>query len=215
MLSSLQSQYHTVQTRHTTQLRRGTPVGNIMAVTRHTFAMYCIYRIVSTGYSLLRRLLTTQSTTSESDDPVSAILAFLTKASISTTHIPLDAEAYRRLISFILVGVVIAGSITAVGNTVQRLSRSSPLSPAVSALGEAWIAGTYFVSTAVMLRSNLPERYVGGIGDALGNASLRRGLFEGWFDFVFFGVAALTGVGLVIARKWNEEDAIELEGKEV
>ena len=215
MLSSLQSHYSTLQTQYTRQLRKGTPLGILSAIARHSFAIYCIYRILSTGYSLLRRAFQGESPTSDSEDPISTILALLARATLSTTHLSLDIEAYRRLISFILVGVVIAGSITAVGNTIQRLARSSPLSPALSALGEAWISGTYFVSTAVMLRSNLPERYVGGIGDALGNASLRRGVFEVWFDFVFCGVALLTGVGLMIARKWNEEEVSEVEGKNV
>ena len=77
----------------------------------------------------------------------------------------------------------------------------------------SWLSGAYFISTTVMLRSNLPERYVGGIGRALGT-SLRRGLFEEWFDVVFFVAAVVTVGGLIIARSWSDE-AIELEGKEV
>lgn len=69
------------------------------------------------------------------------------------------------------------------------------------------------MSTAVMLRSNLPDKYVGGISNALGS-SLRRGIFEEWFDVVFFVVAVVTQVGLMTARTWSE-DEIELEGKEV
>jgi hypothetical protein len=66
-----------------------------------------------------------------------------------------------------------------------------------------------------MLRSNLPEQYVGGIGNALGS-SVTRGLFEEWFNVVFFLVALGTGVGLLIARSWaDEESMIELVGKEV
>jgi hypothetical protein len=59
-----------------------------------------------------------------------------------------------------------------------------------------------------MLRSNLPEKYTGGIAKALGS-SLRRGLFEEWFDAVFFLVAVLTAVGLYIARSWSDEELDE------
>ena len=111
------------------------------------------------------------------------------------------------------MGVVIAGSITAVMNTVQRLSNSAPMGAVTSTLWICWLSGTYFVSTAVMLRSNLPERYVGGIGRALGS-SLRRGLFEEWFDVVFLLVAIVSGVGLLITRSWSEE-SIEMDGKQV
>lgn len=98
-------------------------------------------------------------------------------------------------------------------STIQRISKRTPFSPATATLCISWLSGTYFVSTAVMLRSNLPEKYVGGIGNALGS-SLRRGIFEEWFDVVFFVVALGTGVGLFIARSWNDKD-IALEGKEV
>jgi Abscisic acid G-protein coupled receptor len=64
-----------------------------------------------------------------------------------------------------------------------------------------------------MLRSNLPEKYAGGIAKALGS-SLRRGIFEEWFDAVYFMVAGLTAVGLFVARSWSDED-LEIEGKEV
>lgn len=64
-----------------------------------------------------------------------------------------------------------------------------------------------------MLRGNLPEKYTGGIAKALGS-SLRRGVFEEWFDAVFFVVAGLTAVGLFVGRSWSDEE-FEIEGKEV
>jgi len=213
MYSSLQSQHSSLLTIHSRQLERNTFRGLLAILTRHVFALYCIYRILSTGWSNLRSLLGKPRITAD-EDPISSILALITKAWISTTKSPLDIEAYRRLIGFILVGVVIAGSINAVVSTIQRVSKSAPVAPATATLCISWISGTYFVSTAVMLRSNLPEKYVGGIGNALGS-SLRRGIFEGWFDVVFFIVAGITGIGLLLARSWNEEDTIQLEGKEV
>lgn len=97
-------------------------------------------------------------------------------------------------------------------STIQRLSKSAPVGPATETLYISWLSGVYFMSTAVMLRCNLPEKYVGGIGNALGS-SLKQGIFEGWFDIVFFVVAGVTGVGLLLTRM--EEDNVQFEGKEV
>jgi hypothetical protein len=192
---------------------RNTPLGIISLVTRHIFALYCIYRILTSGWSNIGLLLGKRRTTAN-EDPISRILAILAKAWISTGNtVTLDIEGYRHLISFILVGIVIGGSINAVMGTIRRMSKSAPLSASTYTLLISFLSGTYFMSTAVMLRSNLPDKYVGGISNALGS-SLRRGIFEEWFDVVFFVVAVITQVGLMTARTWSE-DEIELEGKEV
>jgi Abscisic acid G-protein coupled receptor len=52
----------------------------------------------------------------------------------------------------------------------------------------------YFVSMVLMLRFNLPEKYAGEIA----RSSLRRGLFEEWFDAVCFMVTGFTAVRLNI-----------------
>jgi Abscisic acid G-protein coupled receptor len=211
MHSSLQSQFSSLHFLHSRQARQKTPLGLLVLLARHLFALYCIYRILSTAWSNFRVFFLGLPTVSSDEDPISRILAIL---ATPWTTAPLDIDAYRHLIGFVLVGIVIAASINRVMSTIQRLSKSSPLSPAASTLSISWISGTYFVSTAVMLRSNLPEKYVGGIGNALGS-SLQRGIFEIWFDVVFFVVAIVTGVGLVMARSWNYNDNIEVEGKEV
>jgi hypothetical protein len=213
MYSSLQSNHASLLSVYTRQSTRNTPLGLLSLVTRHIFALYCIYRILASGWSNIRLLLGKRRTTAD-EDPISRILAILAKAWISTGNaVTLDIEGYRHLIGFILVGVVIGGSINAVMSTIRRMSRSAPLSAATYTLLISFLSGTYFVSTAVMLRSNLPDMYVGGIANALGS-SLRRGIFEEWFDVVFFVVAVVTQAGLMIARNWSD-DEIELEGKEV
>jgi Abscisic acid G-protein coupled receptor len=138
-------------------------------------------------------------------------LALILKTFSPDTH--LDLDGYRHLIGFVLVGIIIAGSVNAVATTLQRLSKSSGLSPSTYALAISWSSSTYFISTAVMLRSNLPEKYVGGIGNALGT-SFARGIFEVWFDAVFFLVAGVTALGLFIAKSWSDE-SLAVDGKEV
>lgn len=212
MHSSLQSHQTSLQTMYTRQSTRNTPFGILTYFTRHLFALYCIYRILSTTYTLLRSLTSTTQV-SNTEDPVSRFLALLASYLSPSDLETLDIEGYRHLTGFILVGIIIAGSVNAVINTVQRMSKRTPLSPSISTLCVSWTSGIYFVSTALMLRGSLPEKYSGGIVNALGTR-LARGVFERWFDVVFFLSVGLTGVGLFVARSWGEED-IEVEGKEV
>ena len=209
MHSSLQSRYTHLQSQYTRQQNRRKRLGILYFLGRHLFALYCLYRLLASAWSNIRLLLGKHRIPSD-EDPISRILALLAK---TTTKTHLDLEGYRHIIGFILVGVVIAGSINAVLTVLQNVSRS-PVSAATRSICMSFLAGTYFVSTALMVRSNLEEKYVGGIASALGE-SLVRGMFEEWFDAVYFVVAGVTAVGLMVARRWNEEDVIELEGKEV
>ena len=211
MHSSLQSHHSTLQHQYTRQQSRKAPLGIISFLARHLFALYCIYRLLASAWSNICLLLGRRRLPSD-QDPISRILAIIAKTTNTTAH--LDLEGYRHLIGFILVGVVIAGSINAVMTVLQRVSKSTPLSAATSTLCMSFLAGTYFISTALMVRSNLGDKYVGGIANALGE-SLGRGLFEEWFDAVFFVVAGITGIGLMVMRSWSDEDQIELDGKEV
>jgi Abscisic acid G-protein coupled receptor len=215
MHTSLQSHQSSLQTLYTRQTTRNTPLGILSYFTRHLFALYCLYRILSTTYTLLHTLLTPSPSSHplQTEDPISRFLALLATYLSPSSLETLDIEAYRHLIGFILVGIIILGSINAVINTVQRISKATPLSARTSTLCMSWTSGIYFVSTALMLRGSLPEKYSGGIVNALGT-SLSRGVFERWFDFVFLGSVGVTGVGLFVARSWSDE-SIEIEGKEV
>jgi len=141
-------------------------------------------------------------------DPIPRVLATLAKA--FTKSQSLDIEGYTHLINFFLVGLVIAGSINTVLTILARVSEFL-LSPVASNLFLSFLSVTYFISTAVMVWGNLSERYVSGIGKALGQ-SLSRGMFEDWFDVVYLSVVAAMSVGLILMRRWSED---EFEGKQV
>src|SRR5271169_7106295 len=57
MLSSLQSQYSSLRSTYSRQLQRNSPLGIISTIARHSFALYCICRILSTTFSTLRRYI--------------------------------------------------------------------------------------------------------------------------------------------------------------
>ena len=235
MHSSLSSQYSSLSQIHIKQTQRNTPLGTLLFFIGHTFSLYCIYRILTSGWSIFHILIGNNPVTPD-QDPISRFLAVVARAWLTTgtyftnsssseaaTQPTLNIEAYRRLISFALVGVMIAGSIHSVIRSISRISMlahtpspnpSNGINPALANLCMSWIAGVYFISTTVMVRMLLPEEYVGGIGRMLGEG-LKRGVFEGWFDAVFFSVAVLTGMGLGAARTWKGGDVLEAEGKEV
>jgi Abscisic acid G-protein coupled receptor len=124
MLSSLQSRAASQQSQYSRQSTRNTAHGIVSLLGRHVFALYCIYRILAAGWSCVRLLVGKHRVTAD-DDPISRVLAFLSRGWISAGNGTLDIEGWRRVIGFILVGVVIAGSINAVVSTVQRVSPSN------------------------------------------------------------------------------------------
>jgi len=72
------------------------------------------------------------------------------------------------------------------------------------------IAATYVISSALLLRSNLPPEMKNKIGDALG-APLEPGFTERWFEGWFLAASAVTITGLWVGRKlksgsWDDDD---------
>ena len=62
------------------------------------------------------------------------------------------------------------------------------------------VAGTYVISSALLLRSNLPEEVSSVISEALG-APLEGKFVEGWFESWFLVAVGLTATGILIGRK--------------
>ncbi|KAK1090323.1 hypothetical protein LTR48_008510, partial [Friedmanniomyces endolithicus] len=77
------------------------------------------------------------------------------------------------------------------------------------------VAGTYVISSALLLRSNLPEEMGGVISDALG-APLEARFVDGWFESWFLVAVGLTATGILVGRKvgggGDEWDGLEDEG---
>jgi len=72
------------------------------------------------------------------------------------------------------------------------------------------IAATYVISSALLLRSNLPSEMKSAISDALG-APLEPAFTERWFEGWFLTASALTVLGLSIGKRlkgqgWDDDD---------
>lgn len=81
------------------------------------------------------------------------------------------------------------------------------------------LCAVYVLAAALLLRSNLPPYMSSVITESLG-APLDTQFVEKWFDALFLSAAALTGVGIVVLRKWKkiavdeELEEWEVAGKE-
>lgn len=197
------------------------------------FSLYCIYRIITTViahlpsfYSIFSSSTTTTTTPITADrqnqsytpktDPITTILAYLTHY-----YDPdLDTAAWSRIISFILSGVIIAGSIRSVLITMEVLGRRvfSPFltpnlgdeSSSISSIENphlplllSHLTTIYILASALLLRSNLPPEIRSVLTDSLGAPALEPRFTEWWFDGVFLWSVAGSGVGFWAGRRWG------------
>jgi hypothetical protein len=216
MQFTLSNTLSSTRTLYVEQQRSKTTWGRILNITNMGFAIYCAYRIVATSISSLRRLTQPSYSTATTTDPVNNFLALV------TTHWDsnLDREAWSRQISFLLSGVMLLASFNAVLQTFRVFARFAPglLQHAQTSLPLviSQIAGTYVISSALLLRSNLPAEVSGVITEALG-APLEGGFVMGWFESWFLVAVGLTATGILVGRKvgggeddWDDDGGMEM-----
>lgn len=225
MALSLSSSLSLLQTRFSTTKRASSPLGKVFLTPfAYAFALYCIYRVLSTTVTILRRAIHPSpdpSLSSSTTDPINRILSLLAKHVDPT----LDQLAWSRQISFLLSGIILLASFNSVLQTFHMLTRLLPSllyqAQANLALLIAQISATYMISSALLLRSNLPTEMKSVISEALGSP-LEPGFVERWFDGWFLLASLGTAVGIWIGRKvvgfgdwddWEFEGDIELGQK--
>lgn len=215
MRLTLSASLSTMRTRLAEQQRSRTRSGRLLALVNTVFALYCAYRIGATSLSSLRQWWQPSSTFATSD-PINNVLALL------TTHWDsnLDRAAWSRQISFLLSGIMLLASFNAVLQTFRLFARFAPklvLAAQTSLpLVISQIAGTYVISSALLLRSNLPAEVSSVISEALG-APLEGKFVEGWFESWFLVAVGLTATGILVGRKVGsaDEEWDDLEGVEM
>ncbi|KAF1365544.1 hypothetical protein EJ07DRAFT_161582 [Lizonia empirigonia] len=200
MRHTLQSSHSILQNRRQIQLRSHTAYGRILnAFSFHNNAPPLL--LPSSAFA--------------SSDPINNFLALLAKHWDPT----IDRVAWSRTISFLLSGVILLLSFNAVLQTFYLFSRAAPgfllHAHATFALLISQIAATYVISSALLLRSNLPVEMKSAITEALG-APLEPRFTERWFEGWFLAASAGTAVGLWAGRRlrgseWDDEG----EGEDV
>ncbi|KAF3042453.1 hypothetical protein E8E12_009654 [Didymella heteroderae] len=212
MRHTLQNSQSILQNRRQTQLRSHTAYGRMLNAFSFVFALYCAYRIVATSVTTLRRF-SSSSASFASSDPINNFLALLAKHWDPT----IDRVAWSRTISFLLSGVILLLSFNAVLQTFYLFSRAAPNilhhAQANFALLISQIAATYVISSALLLRSNLPVEMKSAISDALG-APLEPSFTERWFEGWFLAASGVTAVGLWAGRRlkgseWDDDEEVQ------
>ncbi|KAI9750922.1 MAG: hypothetical protein M4579_006245 [Chaenotheca gracillima] len=207
MCLTLSGSLSMLRSRRQMQQRTSTPSGRVLLTISYVFSLYCLYRIAATTLATLRRWYHPSATFSTSD-PINNLLALVAKHWDPT----LDRVAWSRQISFALSGVILLASFSSVLQTFHFLSRFAPslvrTAQANLALLVSQISATYVISSALLLRSNLPEEVGSVISDALGAKPLDPAFVERWFEGWFLSASALTAAGIFVGRKLalGEED---------
>lgn len=201
MAHGLSTSLSVFQARHATQTRSSNVSGRFLNLTSHIFSVYCIYRVFATLLTTIRRYHA-PTTTFSSTDPINRILSLLAK------HVDpsLDQLAWARQISFLLSGVILIASFNSVLQTFHLFSKIPVLSnmlyqaQANMALLVAQISATYVISSALLLRSNLPREVGSVISEALGSP-LEPIFVDRWFEGWFLVASAGTAIGILLGRK--------------
>ena len=200
MSAALENSVSALQSRRASQLRASTAMGRVTNAASYIFSSYCVFRIGSTMVNIARRTFRS-STSFTSTDPVTHVIALFAR------HIypSLNQAAWARQISFLLSGVILLASFNAALQTFHLFTRFLPgvlqAAEANIALLISQIAGSYVISSALMLRNMMPKDVGGVISNALGTGVLQPAWTEKWFDGWFLGSVMVTAVGIWLSHK--------------
>lgn len=206
-LSSSLSMYHT---RLHQQQRARTAIGRLLLTVSYGFSVYCLYRILTTSLTAVRRWLSSSNNVFTGSDPINNILALLAKH--YDPH--LDQAAWARQISFLLSGVILFASFSSVLQTFHLFARFTPsLLRAAQAnlpLVVAQVCATYVISSALLLRGMMPGEVVGDGLKGLGGTEM--GWVDWWFEGWFLGGVTVTALGIWVGRQigglgdWDDDE---------
>jgi hypothetical protein len=217
MHMSLNNGLYSLRNRHFAQLRAHTLGGKVLTAFSYGFAVYCAYRLANTSFSIARRSLF--SSTTPSQDLVTYVLALFARHWDPT----INQELWSRQISFLLSGVMLLLAFNAALQTFLLLARAFPsllnaaFGGANFALIVSQVCASYVISSALLLRSNLPTEVRGVISDVLG-APLEISKVDALFETCFVIAACLTTAGIWVGRKLNgpgEDEDATMEGGEM
>lgn len=217
MEASLQSSLSLLRSRQAAHARDGTVMGKLFSLPTYGFSIYCIYRILATFLTSLRRGTHPYSSFSSSD-PINRFLGLIARH----WDPKLDQIAWARQISFLLSGVILAASANSVLQTFHLFARLAPgllrQAQANLALIIGQITATYVIAAALLMRSNLPHEVGRSVSDALESA-LEPAFVDRWFEGWFLIASGLTMLGIFIGRQirasyvggWDELEELDME----
>ncbi|KAI9763472.1 MAG: hypothetical protein M1840_000486 [Geoglossum simile] len=211
MRSSLDSSLSVLQRRRYAQQRMSTRFGRLLSLANYFFSIYCLYRVFAASISVVRHWWSPSAPYSTAD-PITNLIALIAE------HVnpAIDRVSWARQISFVLSGVILVASFSSVVQTIHLFSRFAPTilflhAQANIALLVSQISGTYVISSALLLRSSLPQEIGAVISEALG-APLEPSVVDRWFEGWFLVASLGTAAGILAAKKlagpgeWEYDD---------
>ena len=163
-----------------------TAYGRLLEACGVVMAVICGYRFVAG----LKRLLFMQTPKS---DPISfALHLFLANKSI---HV--DPEVLAQYLSLLLIAFLVINSMQ---NFILQLVKlffafGGGVTTDALVLFTTEMVGLYFISSVLLIREQLPERYRQSVTDALG-ADLEFRFYAKFYELIFMASAALTAFAL-------------------
>ena len=184
--------------------RASTAAGRVLLVPSYAFSCYCIYRILATAITTLRRASSSPTASSfSSSDPINRFLGLL----VRHWNPNIDQIAWARTISFVLSGVMLLLSANSVVQTLHLFSRWAPAvlhrhAKSSLALAAGQVGATYVISSALLLRSHLPGQVSSAVGGALARGAplMSPAFADGWFEGWFLVGGCVTGLGIWVGR---------------
>lgn len=204
MEANLASNLSLMKARKATADRGSTALGQMLLVPSYAFSAYCVYRVLATALTTLRRMSSPSSSFSSSD-PINRFLGLLARH----WDPKLDQLAWARIISFALSGVILLASANSAIQTFHLFAKWTPgllrHALGIFSLAVGQIFATYVISASLLLRSQLPGEASSAVGGVLRGA-LTPQFVDGWFEGWFLLGSAITALGLWIGRKFGGED---------
>ena len=157
-----------------------TTKGKLFDMLGYILSVYCVYKIVMSSANIIfdRR---------PQDDPISIGLRLATQK----FHFDIDPEFWGQTISLVFIGIMIAASIRGFLHRLMQwfYTYSSSNTSELIVLLLAMIMGTYFVSSVLLIRMNLPLTYRAIVSEVIGE--IEFSFYHRWFDFIFL-IASLS-----------------------
>lgn len=198
MADSLESSLTVLRSRRAEQLKATTPLGRAMLAFQYVFSVYCVYRIVTTIITILRRSF--RHDMGSDTDPITYAIAWFARH----VYPSLDQASWAQQISFLLSGAMLLASFSAVTQTFHLFSRFLPsllhATKSNFALLISQISGMYVISSALMLRGMMPKEVGSVINSALGSGMLDPRWVQKWFDGFYISSVVITAIGIFIGR---------------
>ncbi|KAL3318048.1 Golgi pH regulator B [Cichlidogyrus casuarinus] len=164
------------------------------------FCLYCVWKIVISTINILFNRIGQQDPISRSIDIAVHYLGF-----------EFNVKFWSQQISFWLVGIIVITSIRGLLITLTKLfhALANSKSSHVIVLVIAQVMGTYFISSVLLLRMNMPEEYRTMLTQVLGD--LQFHFYHRWFDVIFL-VSAICSIGfLYMAHHSSQNFDLKLE----